>query len=202
MHSPPGTHNATTITPPWPAPAYALACPQGTSQSVCNHLGPSALASGCFEPELDTAEVLSSLLYGCHAPNSTCLYVDVGCNIGAFALQAAALGARVECFEPAPFYVEAIRVSARLNGHPAARLNVTEAAVVTAGKRQVTMGGVHMPCGVGARAGAAHQRSLQGQPWNVHGTALRDILLRSAGQRVTLAPGTTRCPSALMTGAN
>jgi hypothetical protein len=123
------------ITPPWPGRAYHLACPVSTPQPVCDRLGSggAALSADCYEPEVETAEVLSSLLLGCQtveerevaatpalragepsardvAPASTeCTYVDVGCNVGAFALQAAALGAQVRCFEPTSFFVDAVR---------------------------------------------------------------------------------------------
>ena len=98
-----------TITPPWPAPQYTLACPPATPQSTCERLASSraAIEAGCYEPERDTAEVITALFQGCEG----CLYVDVGCNIGAFATQAVSLGASVDCYEPTPFYIDAIRES-------------------------------------------------------------------------------------------
>jgi hypothetical protein len=80
----------TTITPKWPGKPYMLACPEGTTPEVCQLLG--SRRHLCFEPEEDTEEVLSSFLLDCPG----CLYLDIGCNIGYFASQAAALGASVE----------------------------------------------------------------------------------------------------------
>ena len=99
-----------TVQPPWPAPEYQLACPNGTTAAECLQLGGS---KGCFEPERETAEVVTALLLG-SAPSA--LYVDVGCNVGAFAAQAAALGAAVDCYEPTPFHVTSIRASNHRTG--------------------------------------------------------------------------------------
>lgn len=145
----------TDITPPWPGVPYALACPQGTPQASCDLLSRNASSSwltangrGCFEPERDTAEVLNSLLLGCHA--RPCIYVDIGCNLGAFAAQAAALGARdVLCYELAPHYVEAIETTRELNhfGQDGQGFVVRRAAVVPGvaqGSRE--FGGAYNPC--------------------------------------------------------
>lgn len=88
--------------------------------------GSRALKSACFEPEADTHEVLNALLLGCErrralppsgraADGAACLYVDIGCNLGYFAAQAASLGAAVDCYEPTPFFVDAARRTFRLN---------------------------------------------------------------------------------------
>ena len=84
--------NSTTIVPPWPSPPYTLACPAGTPQATCDLLGPTD--QSCFEPEWDTAEIITAILLG----HPGALYVDIGCNIGAFALQAYSLGAHVRQF--------------------------------------------------------------------------------------------------------
>ena len=150
---------STTITPPWPSPPYRLACPASTLQGDCDRLGPASVATNCAEPEVDTAEVLGSLLVGCARHGASCVYVDVGCNIGAFALQAAALGAHVECLEPAPFFARAIRASIGLNSGFDQLTNVSHAAVVRSHppSRQLTLHDTFKPCGVG---GAAEQKEL------------------------------------------
>ena len=73
-----------TISPPWPGVLFRLACPHGVSQAACNLLSKrnssAWVFAGCFEPELDTAQVLNSFLLGCHS--RPCSYVDIGCNSG------------------------------------------------------------------------------------------------------------------------
>ena len=91
-----GDFPSTRIDPGWPGRPYTLSCPPETSQQTCNLLTGSTLG-WCFEPEADTHEVINALLARCDA---RCLYVDVGCNVGYFAAHAAALGARVDCYEP------------------------------------------------------------------------------------------------------
>ena len=83
---------------PWPAPPFALACPD--SKAKCAALSELSAADRCNEPETETAEVLSSMLLGCDA--RPCTYLDVGCNLGFFAGLAEAHGATAECFEPYP----------------------------------------------------------------------------------------------------
>eukprot|EP00966_Prymnesium_polylepis_P040770 946140-Prymnesium_polylepis.1 len=95
--------NSTTIVPPWPSPPYTLACPAGTPQATCDLLGPTD--PSCFEPEWDTAEIITAILLG----HPGALYVDTGCNIGAFALQAYSLGAHVRQFRSVELATTATR---------------------------------------------------------------------------------------------
>ena len=165
--------------PPWPAAPYQLACPAATPQDVCSRLSDPSLgakADFCFDPEGETEEVLSSLLLRCG--QRPCVYVDIGCNLGYFAAHAAALGAWVDCYEPTPFYVEAIRRTIALNRFQN-RFNVTQAAVVVnvpapagqgagraAGKGALferhSRNFLHMPCGIG-REDADLARSWKSQ---------------------------------------
>ena len=124
---------STTISPPWPGVPFRLACPHGVSQAACDLLSKrnssAWVSNGCFEPEQDTAEVLNSFLLGCHS--RSCSYVDIGCNFGVFAAQAAALGVRSgSCYEPAPFYAKAIERTRRLNGFAKEQIRVHNVAVV------------------------------------------------------------------------
>lgn len=167
----------TTITPGWPGQPYWLACPPLTTQKECDVLGGGAagFAAQCSEPEADTQEVLSSLLLGCASSNS-CLYVDVGCNMGYFAAQAAALGAAVDCFEPTPFFVEAARATWTRNGFSRAS-NITRAAVVAPSAFQqarreaigsspqptIHLRSAYLPCSVGERDKKALERAGR---WN------------------------------------
>lgn len=146
-------NNIVEITPPWPAPKYHLACPTGTPSDQCQALSELGHArTGCFEPERETAEVITAMLLG---KRSQLLYVDIGCNIGAFAAQAARLGAAVDCFEPSPRYVDGIRETRRLSSH--GRLpswNVTQAFVMADDHPQpatLTGKGGYTPCGVGSQ---------------------------------------------------
>lgn len=99
------------VEPPWPGVPYNISCPPLTSMEDCRRI--SSPVDGCFEPERETAEILNALLSRCH---HSCTYVDVGCNLGLFAAQAAALGARAECYEHSPFFVDAVRSTGALNG--------------------------------------------------------------------------------------
>ena len=117
------------IDPGWPGRPYTLSCPPQTLQQTCDLLTGSALG-WCFEPEADTHEVLNALLARCDSLGAICLYVDVGCNVGYFAAQAAALGARVDCYEPTPFFVNATKSTFARNRFPTIS-NITQAAVVT-----------------------------------------------------------------------
>ena len=91
---------------PWPAPPFALACPD--SKAKCAALSEPSAADRCNEPETETAEVLSSMLLGCDA--RPCTYLDVGCNLGFVAGLAAAHGANAECFETYPLWLSAVRL--------------------------------------------------------------------------------------------
>ena len=119
----------TRVDPGWPGHPYSLACPSLTTQRECDALGGGAagLRARCAEPEQDSHEVLNSMLLGCDF--GSCLYVDVGCNVGYFAAQAAALGAAVDCYEPTPYFVEAARATWAANGFPRSS-NITQAAVL------------------------------------------------------------------------
>ena len=141
----------TTITPPWPGVPYTLACPEGTPQASCDLLSRNTsawLEADCFEPEHETAEVLNSLLLGCHA--QPCTYVDIGCNIGAFAAQAAALGvANIVCCKPTPSYSKAVETTRELNRYDARNFAVRQVAVVPGaahGSREFS--GTYNPCGI------------------------------------------------------
>ena len=62
--------------------------------------------NGCYEPEPETFEAITSLLLNaCDG----CEYLDIGCNMGIFASHAAALGARVRCYEPSAVYRESLQ---------------------------------------------------------------------------------------------
>ena len=77
-----------TLSMPWPAPPFALACPD--SKAKCAALSEPSAADRCNEPETETAEALSSVLLGCDARPCTCL--DISCNLGFVAGLAAAHG--------------------------------------------------------------------------------------------------------------
>ena len=99
---------------PWPAPPFALACPD--SKAKCAALSELSAADRCNEPETETAEVLSSMLLGCDA--RPCTYLDVKFNLGFFAGLAAAHGATAECFETYPLWVSSLNsFDSRLKVH-------------------------------------------------------------------------------------
>ena len=128
-----GLSAITTISPPWPGVPFRLACPHGVSQAACDLLSrrnsSAWVRAGCFEPDPDTAGVLNSFLLGCHS--RSCSYVDIGCNFGVFAAQAAALGVRSgSCYEPTPYYTKAIERTRRLNGFAEEQMRVHTVAVV------------------------------------------------------------------------
>lgn len=168
------------MSPPWPAPAFRFACPPGEPQSTCDMLDHR---HGCFEPDDEVAEVVTSFLAGCGAE---CLYVDIGCNMGWFAVQAATMGARVECYEPTPFFITGSMHSARINGVQD-RFRAVQAAVV----RNDAEAGVvrnftsaYFGCYVGAAAMAAYRAQHGGRKaWQTRTLRLRSIL---AGKHVTL----------------
>ena len=75
-----------------------------------------ATADRCNEPEMETAEVLSSMLLGCDA--RPCTYLDVNCTLGPVAGLAAAHGATAECFETYPLWVSSLNnFDSRLKVH-------------------------------------------------------------------------------------
>ena len=168
--------NATTIVPPWPGQRYQLACPAETPAALCHQLSSAegTLEQGCSEPELDTVEVLSSFLLG----REGSLYVDIGCNIGYHAAHAAALGARVECYEPTPMYTDAIEESRRLN-NAMARWTVHNVAIIPAGQKRASlrMHGAYTPCGIGAAITRARRF------WDVPTMPIRDVV---RGRNITL----------------
>ena len=84
-----------TINPPWPGLPFNISCPD-TLKKCKNMQTPN-----CWEPEIDTFEVITSLLMHC---NRDCHYVDIGCNMGIFARHAHELGASVTCYEPQSVY--------------------------------------------------------------------------------------------------
>ena len=110
----------------------------------------AAVRSDCFEPEVETMEIMVSFLHGDGCQN--CSYVDVGCNMGVFAAYAAAEGARVQCFEPSAFYTESLRQTAwhyphfafhaaAVFGNRTAPYEITEAFLPD--------GRGYRPCGIG-----------------------------------------------------
>ena len=185
------THPSVAITPPWPGRAFQLACPANTAQETCDRLGSgqaSLHGSGCYEPEVETGEVLSSLLLGCERLDHGCTYIDIGCNLGAFAGQAAALGAQVRCFEPTNFFVDAIRATTRLNEGFHERLVVTHAAVVTtpmlSSMPRLVVRDPYRPCYIGlADFEATHAR---GATLHAPTVGMRSILLAAPRQHVRL----------------
>ena len=141
----------TTIFTPWPAQPFKLACPNGTTQENCDRLSKahpsySWLRRGCFEPEPDTAEVLTSFLLGCR--EKACSYVDIGCNIGYFAAQAVKLGVRdVDCYEPTTAYTNAIQRTRELNNMSPDRFRVHNAAVAVSGSHEpMRISRPYVPC--------------------------------------------------------
>lgn len=194
---------STAIAPPWPAPSFRLACPQRTPAAVCARLGSGeeALATNCFEPEVETAEVLTSLLLDCgrgaaQLPHTRCTYIDIGCNVGAFAAQAASLGASVQCVEPARFYVDSIRSTARLNPAFRDRLTAIHAAVVTNAQLAALskdtppfrIRDVYQPCDVGTLDLQHARRHRDGEQrlLDAPRLALRPLLLAAPLRRVRL----------------
>jgi len=140
------------------------------------------MSENCFEPESDTAEVLSSLLLHCHS-QQPCSYVDVGCNFGYFAAHAAALGVRsVTCVEPTPIYTEAIERTRQLNGLSASEFVIQTAAVVSSrnmnkGKLPMSEGNAYNPCKIA--------RINKTAAWLSPVVDIRSLVLRAA-QPVTL----------------
>lgn len=200
--------NATVEQPRWPGRPFHVACPTGTLAEHCALLSRTSKMAvvrerkgpGCSEPEDDTAEVLSSLLEGCDTRN--CLYVDVGCNIGYFAMHAAALGAHVDCAEPTPFYVDAINTSIALNHFPEGQVKLRQVAITAAPAKpavprdgipyswrmvmqassasdpsELTFSSAYAPCDIGL----AEQRRLRN--WKVPTIPLEQLL---RGRRVDL----------------
>jgi FkbM family methyltransferase len=168
------SHNMTMIKPPWPGKSFKLACPAGTAANTCTRLGsPEGIRSGCFEPEAETQEVLNSFLLECPG----CLYIDIGCNIGYFAAHAAALGASVECFEPVPNYIHAVKATQQFNGM-GDRFNVHHAAVVPDSKWPS-----HLTFNKGYRACGMNDGSGDGISWSVPTISIRSVL---SGQRAQL----------------
>lgn len=168
----------TTIKPPWPGKSFQLACPPGTTDVACARLGSAqGLREGCFEPERDTQEVLNSFLLNCPTDS---LYIDVGCNIGYFAAHAAALGATVECYEPTPNYITAIKATAELNGL-SENIKVHNAAIVaddaTHGS-ELTFNSTYKPCGMAMDDGSSETKE-----WRVPAISIRHVL---SGRHVKL----------------
>ena len=149
------SHPTVGVAPPWPAAAYTLACTRNSTQDLCDRLGRLAVEWDCAEPERETQEVLTSFLLGCSGRAEGCRYVDVGCNLGYFAAAAAALGAAVDCYEPAPFFIDAIRETVAINRFEG-RLNAVHAAVManaveSTPTRTAVFGETYTPCGIGVR---------------------------------------------------
>lgn len=172
-------HAHTTISPRWPGVAYQLACPRGTPQTACELLSrrnsSAWLHANCFEPEADTAEVLNSFLLGCHS--RACSYVDIGCNLGIFAAQAAALGvSSVACYEPTPLYAQAIERTRKLNGFAEAQLRVHNVAVVpgVASSTPRAFSGAYNPCGVVTPPSTGSGGAWA--PWTSHERSMASVL--------------------------
>jgi FkbM family methyltransferase len=111
------------------------------------------------------------------------VYVDVGCNLGYFAAQAASLGAHVDCFEPTPPYTAAIRQTIALNGF-SSEFNVSTAAVAAAPDPvPFVTGGGYMPCGIGAEAIEMERARHSGGRWSVPRVDVHRLL---RGRRIEL----------------
>ena len=166
--------HTTVLKPGWPAKPFELACPKGTDKSVCDSFGNKAsVRARCFEPEPQTQEVLSSFLTNC----PECLYIDVGCNIGYFAAQAAILGAKVECYEPTPLYTDAIEMTRALNGISVDSWAVHNVAIVPdENTTSLTFSSAYRPCGV-------YDGRKRGKSWDVEARSIRKVL---AGKHVQL----------------
>lgn len=153
------------INPRWPGKPYKLVCPNGTNQAECQQLArqsPMSLET-CFEPESDTENTLNSFLLHCGDVRSNCLYIDIGCNIGYFAMQAAALGANVECFEPTTVFSQAIEESVKLNEFRMSQVKVVNAAVMPKDSEDgkgLSFSKAYTPCGIGVSA------ISQAEEWN------------------------------------
>ena len=105
------------VAPPWPGLPYSIWCPDSAARCRRLNVSSEAIRTSCFEPEVETFEVISSLLLHCGQRGSrgregACAYVDIGCNMGFFAAHAARLGARVRCYEPQDWLTGALRATA------------------------------------------------------------------------------------------
>eukprot|EP00747_Dinoflagellata_sp_TGD_P129688 gnl/TRDRNA2_/TRDRNA2_174721_c0_seq1.p1 gnl/TRDRNA2_/TRDRNA2_174721_c0~~gnl/TRDRNA2_/TRDRNA2_174721_c0_seq1.p1 ORF type:complete len:403 (+),score=22.88 gnl/TRDRNA2_/TRDRNA2_174721_c0_seq1:61-1209(+) len=155
-------HNTVTIIPSWPGKAYELACVAGVSKEQCQVLG--GKQHGCYEPERETEEMINSFLHDCPG----CLFVEIGCNLGHFSAQAAKLGANVDCYEPTPEYVEAMKVTRRLN-NAEGRWNIHNVAVLADDKPETMKMGkkTYRPCDLPL---------FRPYPWTVSTMSIRRIL--------------------------
>jgi FkbM family methyltransferase len=158
----------------WPGVPFSLACPVGTDAKVCARLSASQekIENNCAEPETQTQEVINSFLLGCPG----CLYVDIGCNIGLFAGQAAALGAHVLCYEPTPSYTDAVRRTIQVSKFHG-KVDVINAAVVAddaSDGTRLSFDSTYRPCGI---------RNSEEGAWQVPAVSMHRVLF---GRRVKL----------------
>lgn len=174
-----------TISLPWPSVPFELACPD--TKVKCLPLANTA-SSTCAEPETQTAEALSSLLLGCNqrSHERSCLYIDIGCNLGVFAAQAAMHGAAVECFEPYPLFVAAARRTSQIINRP---MDVRHRAVVADGggpKMHTFDRPPYFPCGIGAPSWPTSARASSGAPGPSYSAATTTLRALLTGRRVTV----------------
>ena len=100
-------HNPTCHVAPRTLPGFALFA---HDPRECAHVSADVLSDGVWEPYKSAR---FAKLLGARAPG---LVVDVGANIGWYALLAAHLGHGVVAFEPAAYNAELLRASAWANG--------------------------------------------------------------------------------------
>jgi len=173
----------------WPALPFYQACPDGDGVLCSGLLSGPTPRKMADQPEAETREVLTSFLLdiamsgGKSCCGDGCLYLDIGCNVGFFASIAASYGARVECYEPAPFFVEAMRETVRINGWnvpqsrcgepPLPLVQVFHNAIVhteeNMQERLVFHGAAYM-AGIGQRAGKALKT------WKIPKRSIRQLL--------------------------
>ena len=139
--------HALRLQPPWPGGAFDIFCPDSWSRCRLLNDSRAAVLHDCFEPEVETFEVLVSFLHGC---SDACLYIDVGCNMGVFASYAASMGARVRCFEPsATFRSSLARTAAHYGGPPRFDFRPMAVVVEETGGNFLDDGKGYRPCGIG-----------------------------------------------------
>ena len=156
-----------TIHHQWPSPEVRLSCPDTPEQCA------TLVTSQCHEPESETSEIISSFLVGC---SKECLYLDIGCNLGYFASQAAALGARAECFEPYPVFAQAANATATLNGF-GGRMKVRHAAVtVFPGLPPLSFTSTYHACDIARDPRIMAERGFNPRVWSAPTVTIQSLL--------------------------
>lgn len=156
----------------WPAPPFTLACPD--TQEKCDAL--TAQHTACPEPETETAEVLTSLLLGC---DGSCLYVDVGCNLGYFAGLATKLGAESICVDAYPLWSESARRTARKNGPGfKRRMHVYHNAVIAEddGPKSLDFLWAYHACGIAGESKPTQLANGEYLQWSTPTIPIRNLL--------------------------